>query len=155
MNPELSKKICTQCGAKCCYFGGPSVTEVEKEKVLHAGHPNYFIPSPILAGYFNVKDDKGECPYLKDNLCSIHDVRPLVCRTWPVESAWKGNEHKIILLDCPLAPHLNASDLKTMKKQAMSVPKELYDANNIGLSKNIQKRLNEFGWDKKIKEATQ
>jgi hypothetical protein len=32
---------------------------------------------------FHFKQLKGNCPFLEQNQCSIYNVRPLQCRTWP------------------------------------------------------------------------
>lgn len=47
--------LCDQCG-KCC------------EKVYTSEMYRY------------LADDTGRCKYLKDNLCSIYENRPLICR---------------------------------------------------------------------------
>lgn len=47
--------LCDQCG-KCC------------EKVYTSEIYRY------------LADDTGRCKYLKDNLCSIYENRPLICR---------------------------------------------------------------------------
>ncbi len=31
------------------------------------------------------KTENGKCIFLKDNLCSIYEVRPLVCRVYPFQ----------------------------------------------------------------------
>ncbi len=155
MNLEISKKVCTACKARCCYFGGPTMTLEERNKILDAGNMDHTIENLIEGKlFYDVKDENGKCPYLgKNNLCTIHEVRPSVCKTWPVESAFKGEKHQTIVLDCPLTPYLSKNDLEGMKQLALTIPKELFDANQTGLTPEIKQRLNVFGWDQKQKEA--
>ncbi|MFQ5682586.1 MAG: YkgJ family cysteine cluster protein [Candidatus Binatia bacterium] len=40
---------------------------------------------------FHLKQLRPQCPFLKDNQCSIYEARPIQCRTWPF---WPENMKK-------------------------------------------------------------
>ncbi|MFW9956793.1 MAG: YkgJ family cysteine cluster protein [Candidatus Odinarchaeota archaeon] len=40
------------------------------------------------------KMENGECIFLKDNLCMIHTLRPIVCRSFPFVFQEKGSQRK-------------------------------------------------------------
>lgn len=95
---------CTQCG-KCC-SGSPGNVWVEDEEVaLMANHFN--ISKKIFIrrytkkreGKLSLVETKKDyaCIFLKDNRCSIYDIRPKQCRTFPwwketvkTEESWKA-----------------------------------------------------------------
>lgn len=143
------KKVCIKCGAKCCKFAGPTVSEREKNKILKVGFKDYFIK---CKNSYDLKTKNGVCPYLKNNLCEIHKVKPLMCRAWPAFPVFKGKKKRIIILDCPLVKYLNKSDLNKLKKEAAKLPKELVEE-PLEQPLFILKRLEKFHWEEKIKQA--
>jgi hypothetical protein len=40
---------------------------------------------------FHLKELRPQCPFLRDNQCSIYEARPLQCRAWPF---WPENVKK-------------------------------------------------------------
>lgn len=34
-------------------------------------------------GYFHLKDQDGDCQFLKSKRCTVYEARPTQCRTWP------------------------------------------------------------------------
>jgi Fe-S-cluster containining protein len=149
MKLEDIKKTCIKCGAKCCFLGGPIVTKKERNKILKTGFKNVFVK---FEKYYSVKSKNGKCPFLRDRLCLINDVKPLMCRIWPVYPVLKGNKRKFMVLDCPLTKQLSQKELQKLKIKAKKLPKELSADKITDLSPLIKKRLNKFGWNKKIKE---
>lgn len=150
------KKICQKCKASCCKMGGPDFTKKEMEKVLKSGFKNYF--SKINNNYYELKSKNGKCPYLsKDYLCSIHKVRPLMCKCWPVYPEFRNKKREYIIIQCPLTPHLSKKQILVMKKQASKLPREFVDSLKTNLPKKdfklIMKRFKRFKKEKiKIKQ---
>lgn len=52
---------------------------------------------------YQFKQSKEDCPFLKENKCSIYKVRPLQCRTWPFwpENMRAGGWIKSAVAFCP------------------------------------------------------
>lgn len=140
------KEICFKCGAKCCFLGGPTITEKERDKISKLGFKNVFI---CQGKFYDLKTKNDKCPFLENGLCSVQSAKPLVCKIWPVFPIFRGNKRKFIVLECPLTKHLSKEDMKKLKILAKRVSKELYKANTTGLSVRNKKKLNEFGWNKR------
>jgi Fe-S-cluster containining protein len=53
--------------------------------------------------YEMTKDEGGKCTFLKDNTCTIHQLRPLVCRFYPFELKDVGNNEHVFAYtsECP------------------------------------------------------
>lgn len=78
-------KKCDQCGVCCTlflinlskkeYYTGLYKTELEKFGLIE----NFKLASECGANIIKQKKD-GSCYYLKKNKCSIHKIRPNVCR---------------------------------------------------------------------------
>ncbi len=104
---------CTQCG-KCC-TGGPGYVWVSKEDCMqiskHLGidivvfYRNYL---KKIGSKYSLKEHKNfDYIFLKDKKCSIYEVRPIQCKTFPwwphflessdnfndVKNHWEGINH--------------------------------------------------------------
>jgi len=87
LNNEISSKIdCTTC-ANCCKEIHPTFTQKDITKI--ANHfevtPSQFIDQylvPDLVGG-DFSPNESPCPFLKNNTCSIYDVQPDSCRSYP------------------------------------------------------------------------
>lgn len=124
MRNNTSLKICQKCGGLCCKtLGGPNVTKNEMQKVVNAGHPNFFIKHSNT--HYEIKSKKGTCLYLsKENLCSIHEVRPLVCRWWPVDYTYRDGKIELFLIECPLTKYVSEKYIQLMKRQITQLPEK-------------------------------
>ncbi len=147
MKLENIKKVCQKCKASCCKMGGADFTKKEMKKVLNAGFKNCF--SKIENNWYELKSKNGKCPYLsKDYSCSIHKVRPLMCKCWPVYLEFKNNKKRYIIIQCPLTPHLSKKQILMMKKQASKLPKKFVECVKTNLPKKdfklIMKRFNRY-----------
>ncbi|GBC59322.1 hypothetical protein DENIS_0261 [Desulfonema ishimotonii] len=100
--------VCKQCGECCKGYGGTYVTAGDIEAIArHIGaDPEIFVGEycqmsgrrPVLA-----QGEDGYCIFRKEKLCSIHPVKPRMCRAWPfIESVLKdvGN-WRLMASACP------------------------------------------------------
>jgi hypothetical protein len=44
-----------------------------------------------------------------------------MCRSWPIDTDYKGKKAALVLIKCPLMPLLSSKQVKEMKKQAGKV----------------------------------
>lgn len=132
----LAKDICIGCKAKCCYFGGPIVTKEERDAII-SKYPDYFSENGTL--FQAVTEDK--CPYLKDDTCSIYDVRPKVCRVWPVIVGEEDGERFYLLAHCPLK--LDKDAISKLIEEAKTMPIEVVQ-NNWNLPPHVMQRIRSF-----------
>ena len=133
MTNHIYSKICKECGGYCCTQGGTVATKLEVDRIIEAGYPNKFIE--ITENCF-VTDFGNDlvCPYLKESICEIYPIRPLLCRKYPIMST-NGEEH--YLVHCPLTQHLSEDDLVRCIEAALEVPEDLFTS--------VQKFLAPFG----------
>ncbi|MBI5077428.1 YkgJ family cysteine cluster protein [Candidatus Falkowbacteria bacterium] len=144
MKNDILLKICRQCKAACCRLGGSDVTKSEMNKILNNGQPNYFIK--IGSNHYEMKSRKGVCPYLtKDYSCSIHKVRPLMCRCWPVDAEIEDNKKCFYINICPITHLFSDADIIKLKKKLSKVPDAILTCSisNSILSKNDIKLIEE------------
>jgi len=78
---------CQQCGDCCKGFGGTFVTEKEIEKIAARVHtdPKMFVEKycQISGGKALLAQDKDTYCIFWDGRCSIHPVKPRMCKNWP------------------------------------------------------------------------
>ncbi|MEM3699998.1 MAG: YkgJ family cysteine cluster protein [Candidatus Bathyarchaeia archaeon] len=75
------------------------------------------------------KTAEGKCVFLKDNLCSIYRIRPLICKFYPfqLESSKNGCFKFIYTNECPnigKGPKLKRSFFEKFLKEAVRMMKE-------------------------------
>ncbi len=142
---------CKTCQAACCKMCGPDFSEAEMKTVLEAGQANFF--NKINEHHYELKTKEGLCPYLKeDNSCSIHELRPAMCRSWPVYPECSKSKKKYFQINCALTSLLSAEEIERLKKEAESIPTELLVSsyNNSALTKKeIKVGLEKFNKFKK------
>jgi uncharacterized protein len=69
---------CRMCG-NCCRFRVTPLTSEDVKRLEAAGHADFF----RTAGELMLRRVNGRCVFLKDDRCTVHDVRPQVCRDFP------------------------------------------------------------------------
>jgi Fe-S-cluster containining protein len=113
---------CEQCQAFCCKLVKPPITEKEKDDIVNAGFADHFIC--IDKGIYAIQSTKNNlCPYLKkDYSCEIHQVKPALCRIWPVIPRYKNNKRSCIILHCPLYTSLTKKEINQAKQEANTIP---------------------------------
>jgi Fe-S-cluster containining protein len=99
----------------------PPVTENEINKILKAGFENHFIR--MGDELFTIKSKaNGNCPYLKkDCSCMIHDVKPTLCKIWPIVPHYQNNKRGYIVIKCPLFPLISKKEFQQKKKEAEKI----------------------------------
>ena len=141
-----NREICKECGGYCCSFGGTAVTKAELKLITDAGNENHFVG--VLGNcYVTFWGEEGICPYLKDSTCSIYEIRPGMCRKFPIVSTNNIDHHLAI---CPLTEHLSEDEIQACIEQASSCPDELFVGSNIYLEPYgaiIEERMNKFRMD--------
>ena len=80
---------CTLCGDCCNGFGGTYVTQQDIENIsefIH-GDPASFLEKycdPSGSRHVLTRGDDGRCIFFDtDQQCTIHPVKPYMCRAWP------------------------------------------------------------------------
>ena len=97
-------KVCPK-ESHCCYRAPTIVVLPEEHKAIveRTHRPNAFVKEST--GFFTIKKAPGEpCPFLtEERLCSVYDIRPIDCRSWPLTLNRAANPEKQLLedLDCP------------------------------------------------------
>ena len=68
------------------------------------------------------KTDEGKCVFLKDDLCTIYEIRPLICRCYPFELKTVGDNYIFAFTDeCPRigrGPRLKKSYFEKLFKES-------------------------------------
>lgn len=156
--------FCQKCKSFCCKLGGTDFTKKEMQNVLNAGYINHFVK--ISENHYESKSKNGICMYLnQDNSCSIYELRPLACKSFPVYINFKdvitkffkyselskdeNNKTKTILIKCPLSSSLSKQELEIMENQAIKAKEILtkgFTCSKISKSdlKIIEKRIINF-----------
>ena len=73
---------CSLCG-NCCRFKFIDATEEDIGRLREAGYEDFVDDS----GKF-MKRVNGRCVFLEDDKCSVHEVRPKVCREFPFQKMY-------------------------------------------------------------------
>ncbi|MFW9872594.1 MAG: YkgJ family cysteine cluster protein [Candidatus Thorarchaeota archaeon] len=137
------QKICRKCGGYCCSLGGTVATKIEFNEIIKTGYNNYFVRISDNC-YITEWGETGICPYFKEYYCTIYEVRPMVCKKFPVFSL-NSKEH--YLMHCPLTSHLSEKEKEECIALATQIPDETLDRINDYLDpygEIIEKRMNKF-----------
>lgn len=139
---------CKKCKALCCTLVLPPVTRKERDDILDMGFDDHF--SSIGNGVYIIKPTKqGNCPYLKtDYTCKINEVKPKLCKIWPVIPRHKNNKRGCIVIKCPIFPQISKDELKQAKKESETIPlpiiNHLWDISNETKKKYKQFKYEEI-----------
>jgi hypothetical protein len=116
------KDVCNKCGAMCCRAGIIAATGEEHKAIVEAGFEDHFKKEGKI---FFIINHNSVCPYLKGSACTVYELRPSICRCWPVHPLFRNGKHGHHLYTCPLSKHLTEKDLEGLKGLALDVPKEI------------------------------
>lgn len=94
--------LCKACGGKCC-IGRTIAIEKERGKILeHSGRDEFTHWRNDI--YYL---DPRPCPYLKDGLCSIQEVKPFICQVFPFVPRVKDGKLWLYCVgECPFVAKL-------------------------------------------------
>ena len=70
---------CKMCG-NCCRLRIISLTDEDIKRLSEHGHTDFYVKK---GNEYWMKRVKGRCIFLKDDLCSIYEIRPEICRNFP------------------------------------------------------------------------
>lgn len=107
--------FCRKCPktVHCCYRATTIVVLPDEARNLIERIGSDHFLRPESHGLFTIVKNSGEpCPLLTtDGLCSVYDIRPTDCRSWPITLAPNSNGHTEYLTDmgCPI-PHEDKLD---------------------------------------------
>lgn len=99
---------CHQCGECCKGYGGTLVNDSDVQAI--AGHIGVSAESVILDycvqsdfGRVLVQGKDGFCIFARSGRCSIHPVKPRMCKSWPfIEGVLRAPENWYIMAGaCP------------------------------------------------------
>ncbi|MBU0762945.1 MAG: YkgJ family cysteine cluster protein [Candidatus Altiarchaeota archaeon] len=74
---------CQMCG-NCCRFRVTPLTSKDIKRLEDAGYNNFY----VVKGEAMIKRVRGKCFFLRDDRCTVHKVRPDVCREFPFFETW-------------------------------------------------------------------
>jgi len=108
---KLQQTICRKCG-DCCSKNIPmKISKSQLKEIAKKQNTSYkkikkeIRARPNQDGTFNIR--RKPCPFLENKLCTIYNVRPLTCKSYPaneiLEFIKKGENYPKI---CPIADDL-------------------------------------------------
>ena len=79
---------CTCCGECCQGYGGTVIGDADIKKIARFldMDRNRFLEKYCVNsrnGWMIAQREDGFCHFVKDKRCSIHPVKPRICRAWP------------------------------------------------------------------------
>lgn len=95
MNNFYEEGLCFECQKDCskCCGGSPGYVWLTKENITNISAHLKITESEFIANYtkkvgddlslVDLEEDNWNCIMLKNGKCSIYEVRPLQCRTYP------------------------------------------------------------------------
>jgi Fe-S-cluster containining protein len=92
---------CGKCG-NCCRLRIIEITKDDVDRLKKAGLRNFYEKK---SGEYWMKRKNGRCIFLKDDLCSIHKIRPQICRDFPFFKKF-GLEYCRTVSFCPSVEEL-------------------------------------------------
>jgi len=111
-HPAHVRFLCDKC-AKCCGDTDERVrmilmlkgeaARISEETVLSFGEFSEEIEGFEPYSCRMKKTEDGKCVFLKDNICSIYEIRPLICRFYPFQLKSIGNDKYVFSCteECP------------------------------------------------------
>ena len=133
------QNICRNCRVNginqyCCQSGGSLILPREKGKILDKMGKVYSRYFKKEGPFYLLKARTGrKCPFLKNGECQIQEIKPLICKIFPVR--FYENSAKITYLlstPCPAIRRLSQKELRKQIKQAkkdiLKIPKPIRKA---------------------------
>ncbi len=148
----LSQVNCDNCDAPCCRlqkfaeFGIPFLATEYQALVERMGEDKLTKMGIKLSG--NTGYIPTPCPFLHKNLCSIYDIRPLVCIQYPVESAAVDDTVGLEMLSldpyCPEARRIAKRVYMTLWRLVQKAPEVTSQASDLEKGARMEEMLREL-----------
>ncbi len=106
--------ICAKCDEKCCN-GIFILSQKEKDLLWKNGHGHHIKEKHNYCVF-----EGDPCPFFKEDKCSIHEIRPMVCRLWPLYIVVDEDGKLDFELeeDCPATKELGKEYFEKAKEKA-------------------------------------
>ena len=100
-NASLEKSFCSECDRRCC--SSAVVLPEEMKSISRAAKMGFFQRRKVFQKRGNYYIIKGNaCPFLKEGLCSVEQVKPLNCRIFPLALTHQGKDAEwAVSPECP------------------------------------------------------
>jgi hypothetical protein len=117
---------CQKCGDCCKGYGGTYVSDTDIQNIsdyIQVGVEDFIEHYCSLSGkkYVLSQAEDGYCIFFKNKLCTIHPVKPRMCRLWPyIKSVLSDPENWTIMGSCCPGINTNAPReivIKTVKNE--------------------------------------
>ena len=99
---------CKECGECCKGYGGTSVSEKNIKEIarfINADSSEFIKDYCVFTGarYYLTQKEDGFCIFWKNKLCSIHPVKPKMCKDWPfLKNVIKRPKNWLVMAEiCP------------------------------------------------------
>ncbi|MBN2190201.1 MAG: YkgJ family cysteine cluster protein [Candidatus Aureabacteria bacterium] len=113
-------ELCKKCDDPCCngYF---ILSEDERKKLCKAGHNRHIEERDDYCVF-----EGDPCPFYADGKCSIHDIRPTICRVYPMYPYINDDGKLEIDIDdeCPAVKELGKEFFEQAREKAEKFVKE-------------------------------
>ena len=116
---------CLSCSDSCC-TGDILVSTDERGRILERWRGSDPLQHNVRFDYYYLDID--ECPFLSESgLCRIHNVRPVMCRLFPLSIVPLKSGGFRLQLDqsCPVATTLSPDERQSSRKMATRFLKEV------------------------------
>jgi Fe-S-cluster containining protein len=128
-NPDLFN-YCLKCKNNCCYIGPVLVLPDEYFKIkLRVGEEVVEKIFRKELDYYVLDKKKGEaCWFLdkKSSFCTIHDIKPIDCKVWPLYFGKSGNFDSIsISSSCPISRNVLENRVEYSRMLLKLIPNHL------------------------------
>lgn len=109
-------KYCRKCGARCCKEGTPILLPWERDRIVKETGRDVF--KKVKKWYIIDKKDGEPCPFLKNNLCTIEEIKPINCKIFPA-AVFGGLNPERVMKTCPIKklPPDFLENVEKLKKQ--------------------------------------
>ena len=113
-------EFCKKCEEPCCN-GFFVLSKEEQETLEQKGYGRHL---DMKDGYCVIEGDP--CPFYKNSHCVIHDVRPTICRIYPLYPSIDCDGKLALKIDedCPAVKELGEEFFESAKKRALKFVNE-------------------------------
>lgn len=120
--------FCKSCPSSCCYLGPISISDEARRAIeKKTGITDVFVTNE-KTGVIEIDNKKGEaCHFLSNDgiTCTIQDIKPVECQTYPLLIGNLGSvEDSFLSKNCPVIDMLPTGFIKEAKERLKQIPKE-------------------------------